>query len=129
MGPNALAHAPEATGIEVRLRRVDGEVALQVQDDGRGIAAAALPHLFTCFYQVPRRDRPSQSGLGLGLFMCKELVRAHSGRVGVRSTEGEGTTFTVWLPLVSAAGPRDSPLLMNVRTATEGGQHQQQYPS
>jgi two-component system CheB/CheR fusion protein len=108
----------------VRLRRVDGEVELQVQDDGRGIAPAALPHLFTRFYQVARRDRPSQGGLGLGLFICMELVRAHGGRMGVRSTEGEGTTFTVWLPLLdSAAGPRDSPMLMNVRTATQGGQH------
>jgi signal transduction histidine kinase len=99
---NALAHAPEATGIEVRLRRVDGEVELQVQDDGRGIAAAALPHLFTRFYQVARPDRPSQAGLGLGLFVCKELVTAHGGRIDVRSTEGEGTTFTVWLPLLAS---------------------------
>jgi two-component system, chemotaxis family, CheB/CheR fusion protein len=119
---NALAHAPEATRIEVRLRRVDGAVELQVQDDGRGIATAALPHLFTRFYQVARPDRPSQNGLGLGPFICKELVRAHGGRIGVTSTEGEGTTFTVWLPLLdSAAGPRDSPMLMNARTATEGG--------
>jgi two-component system CheB/CheR fusion protein len=99
---NALAHAPEATRIAVRLRRVDGEVELQVQDDGRGIAAAALPHLFTRFYQVARPDRPSQGGLGLGLFICKELVAAHGGRIGVRSTEGEGTTFTVWLPLLDS---------------------------
>jgi two-component system CheB/CheR fusion protein len=107
---NALAHAPEATRIEVRLRRVDDEVELQVQDYGRGIAAAALPHLFTRFYQVARPDRPSQGGLGLGLFICKELVTAHGGRIGVRSIEGEGTTFTVWLPLLdSGADPRNRP--------------------
>jgi two-component system CheB/CheR fusion protein len=97
---NALAHAAAATPIEVRLRRVDDEVELQVQDYGRGIAAAALPRLFTRFYQVARPDRPSQGGLGLGLFICRELVTAHGGRIGVRSTEGEGTTFTVWLPLL-----------------------------
>jgi two-component system, chemotaxis family, CheB/CheR fusion protein len=107
---NALAHAPEASRIEVRLRRVDDEVELQVQDYGRGVAAAALPHLFTRFYQVARPDRPSQGGLGLGLFICQELVTAHGGRIDVRSTEGEGTTFTVWLPLLdSGADPRDRP--------------------
>jgi two-component system, chemotaxis family, CheB/CheR fusion protein len=107
---NALAHAPEASRIDVRLRHVDDEVELQVQDYGRGVAAAALPHLFTRFYQVARPDRPSQGGLGLGLFICQELVTAHGGRIDVRSTEGEGTTFTVWLPLLdSGADPRDRP--------------------
>ena len=107
---NALAHAPEASRIDVRLRRVDDEVELQVQDYGRGITAAALPHLFNRFYQVARPDRPSQGGLGLGLFICQELVTAHGGRIDVGSTEGEGTTFTVWLPLLdSGADPRDRP--------------------
>src|SRR5205085_12549535 len=107
---NALAHAPEASRIEVRLRRVDDEVELQVQDYGRGIAATALPHLFTRFYQIARPDRPSQGGLGLGLFICQQLVTAHGGRMDVRSTEGEGTTFTVWLPLLdNEKEPRDRP--------------------
>jgi signal transduction histidine kinase len=96
---NAATHAPSARAIDVRLRRVDGAVALEVQDDGRGIAAADLPHLFARFSQVARADRPAQGGLGLGLFLCQELVAAHEGRIAVSSSEGVGTTVTVWLPL------------------------------
>ncbi len=97
---NAFAHAPSAAPIDVRLRQEGGEIALDVRDYGRGIAADQLPHLFSRFYQVARPDRPSQGGLGLGLFICQELAAAHGGRITVASTEGEGTTFTVWLPLL-----------------------------
>jgi len=99
---NASAHAPSARAIDVRLRRVGVEAALEVQDYGRGIAADQLPHLFTRFYQVARADRPSQGGLGLGLFICQELIAAHGGHITVASADGHGTTFTVWLPLREA---------------------------
>ncbi len=90
---------------------------LEVQDYGRGIAADHLPHLFTRFYQVARADRPAQ-GLGLGLFICQELIAAHGGHITVASTEGEGTTFTVGLPLLEGAPPtRDVP---TVATMTRG---------
>jgi len=99
---NARTHGSSVRAIDVRLRRVDGAVALEVQDYGRGIAADQLPHLFARFYQVARADRLAQGGLGLGLFLCQELVAAHGGRITVVSGEGAGTTFTVWLPLVGA---------------------------
>jgi len=101
---NAMDHAPSETPIDVRLRRIDGDIALDVRDYGQGIAADQLPHLFSRFYQVARDDRPSQGGLGLGLFICQELVAAHGGRIAVVSTEGEGATFMVWLPLRDAEG-------------------------
>jgi len=97
---NASTHAPSARAIDVRLRRVGAEVALEVQDYGRGIGADQLPHLFARFYQIARADRPAQGGLGLGLFICHELITAHGGRITVASIEGHGTTFTVWLPLL-----------------------------
>ena len=86
------------------LRRVGGEVALAVQDDGPGIAADQVRHLIARFYQVARPEGAARSGLGLGLFICHELVTAHGGRLEVQSTEGVGTTFTVWLPLLDATG-------------------------
>jgi signal transduction histidine kinase len=99
---NALKYTPPTTRTAVRLRRVGGEVALAVHDDGPGIAADQVPHLFARFHQVARPDHASQSGLGL--FICHELVTAHGGRLEVQSTEGVGTTFTVWLPLLDATG-------------------------
>ncbi len=81
-----------------------------VQDYGRGIAADQAPHLLERFYQVARPDRPWQGGMGLGLFICQEVVSAHGGRIAVASTEGEGTTFTGWLPLTeTAVGERGTP--------------------
>lgn len=98
---NAITHAPGP--IDLRLYQQGGEVTLEVRDYGPGIAAAALPHLFSRFYQVASGDRSSHGGLGLGLYICRELVGAHGGRIEVASTEGVGTTFTVWLPLLDEA--------------------------
>lgn len=96
---NAVTYAPNTARVDVRLRRLDGEVMLDVQDYGPGIAAADLPRLFSRFYQVARDDHDTNTGLGLGLFIAQELVTAHGGTIDVVSTEGQGTTFTVRLPL------------------------------
>ncbi len=120
---NAATHAPSARAIDVRLRRVGAEAALEVQDYGRGIAAAQVPHLFTRFYQVARADRPAQGGLGLGLFICQELIAAHGGHITVASTEGEGTTFTVWLPLLEGAPPARDVSTVPARTRGERDEH------
>jgi len=65
-------------------------------DDRRTQRQVELRTLRFGFYP----DRSSQGGLGLGLFICHELVTAHGGRLEVQSTAGQGTTFTVWLPLL-----------------------------
>lgn len=99
---NAITYAPRSRRIVVRLRHVDGQAELQVRDRGPGIPAADLPHLFSRFYQVERRSGPSRQGLGLGLYICRELVTAHDGSIAVRSARGAGTTVTVTLPLLGA---------------------------
>jgi len=106
---NAVKYAPESPAIAVRLRRdaAAGQAVLEVQDAGQGIAMADLPHLFSRFYQVERPDRPSRGGLGLGLYLVQELVEAHQGTVTVASVVGQGTTFTVRLPLLPLPGARD----------------------
>ena len=98
---NALHYAPGTDHIDVRLRRTGGEAEIQVQDYGPGIAAADLPHLFSRFYQVARPRDGANSGLGLGLYIAKELVTAHQGRIDVSSAPDEGTTFTVRLSVAS----------------------------
>jgi two-component system CheB/CheR fusion protein len=107
---NAAKHAPDSPRIELRLRREAGEALLEVQDYGLGIPAEALPHLFDRFYQTAQRS--ADDGLGVGLFITRELVRAHGGAIEVRSTEGAGATFTVRLPLLAPpeeAGPTSMP--------------------
>ena len=100
---NALTYAPQSPFIDVRLAQTAEEAVLDVEDYGPGIPAPALPHLFSRFDQVEQRERPSQQGLGLGLFICHQLVAAHEGSITVRSGEGEGSMFTVRLPLLPDA--------------------------
>ncbi|MCW5807951.1 MAG: hypothetical protein KIT31_36705 [Deltaproteobacteria bacterium] len=94
---NLVGNAAEASrpGAKVTLRAVasaDHTVAIEVEDRGRGIGADDLPHIFEPFYTT----RPD--GTGLGLAICHKVVRAHGGDIRVRSTVGEGSTFTVVLP-------------------------------
>jgi two-component system CheB/CheR fusion protein len=103
---NAITYAPESPTIAVRLCRVGNEAELQVQDTGPGIAAADLPHLFSRYYQVEHQGPMRSAGLGLGLYITKEIVTRHGGQISVTSAEGQGTTFTVRLPL---APDQDAP--------------------
>ena len=104
---NALRHAPKSRRIDVRLRTTGDSAELEVQDYGPGIPSASLPGLFDRFSTPPSESSWGAGGLGLGLYITKELVDAHGGRIGVESEEGRGTTFLVQLPLADAP-PDDS---------------------
>lgn len=95
---NAVRHS-DADRIEVSLRRRKDEAELRVRDDGRGIPPDVLPHLFSRYYQGPSAPGHSDGGLGLGLYIAREIVTAHHGTISVRSRTGQGATFTVRLPL------------------------------
>ena len=106
---NAIKYAPDTQRIDVRLKRVVGEqgeqgeqAELQVQDYGPGISAGETPLLFTRYFQSTQMGSKALSGLGLGLFITKELVTAHGGSITAASVVGEGTTFTVRLPLAGS---------------------------
>jgi len=98
---NAIKYAPSTERIDVRLRLTEGEAQLSVEDYGPGIPSGDLPYIFSRFYQVTRPDRPSQSGLGLGLYIVHETVLAHGGSIEVRPGERAGVIFTVRLPLLA----------------------------
>src|SRR5690348_3676946 len=86
----------------VRLSTQDGEARISVTDRGIGIPAEALPNLGGRFYRAPNVERHQISGLGIGLYVVREIVALHGGEFEVASTEGEGSTFTIRLPLLGA---------------------------
>lgn len=96
---NALIHTPVGTSIEVRLEQVDGCAQITVADNGAGIATEHLPHLWDRFFRVDMVRSRAQNSTGLGLPIVEYIAEAHGGSVTVSSTPGQGTTFTVVLPL------------------------------
>ncbi|MBQ7488222.1 MAG: HAMP domain-containing histidine kinase, partial [Clostridia bacterium] len=111
---NLIGNAVKYTGndgkIDVRLFRNGRDAVMTVSDNGIGIPEEDLPHIFDRFYRVDkaRTRTEGEGGTGLGLSIVKQIVRLHAGTVTVASKVGEGTVFTVTLPLMSS---------------TEGGAH------
>ncbi|NEU70286.1 response regulator [Spirosoma agri] len=106
---NLLSNAFKFTtdGNEVRLNVAyeAGGVTLQVTDTGIGIDTANLPRIFDRFYQVDSHSNRNYEGTGIGLALVNELVKVLQGTISVDSTEGIGTTFTVYLPLTMVDEP------------------------
>jgi signal transduction histidine kinase len=99
---NAVKYSPEAGKITVSLRVNAPWVELMVADEGIGIPAEALPNLFHRFYRAKNADEQQVSGIGLGLYVVHEIISLHGGYVTVDSQLGQGSTFTVRLPLMVA---------------------------
>jgi len=96
---NALKYTPSAGTIEVRLTIDAGQAVVTVADTGEGIASDDLPHIFDRFYRGdPSRSRRA-GGAGLGLAIARGIVQQHGGSIEATSTRGQGSTFTVQLPL------------------------------
>jgi signal transduction histidine kinase len=96
---NAVKFTPAGGTITVSLRHVNGEVVFRVMDTGVGIAAEHQERIFERFYQVDGSTRRTHGGCGLGLALVKEIVERHGGRVAVESELGQGSKFTVFLPI------------------------------
>jgi signal transduction histidine kinase len=99
---NALKYTPAGGRITLTASAAGSGVRVDVADTGSGIPPEAVPHLFDRFYQVdPARQGGRKHGAGLGLTIAREIVQAHGGTISVRSTPGQGSTFSVNLPLDS----------------------------
>jgi two-component system, OmpR family, sensor kinase len=102
LGINALQHTPAGGTVTLSLSRRHEFAALDVTDTGSGIAAEDLPHIFDRFYRAdPSRSR-NRGGAGLGLAIVRWVADAHGGRVEVTSDPGDGSRFTLLLPLAAA---------------------------
>ena len=99
---NAVKYSPDGGEIVVGVRKEEEETSIVIRDQGVGIPAEALPRLFDRFYRVAATAEQAQ-GLGLGLYITHQLVRAHGGRITVESEVGRGSTFTVRLPVAPEA--------------------------
>ncbi|OJH42211.1 PAS domain-containing sensor histidine kinase [Cystobacter ferrugineus] len=97
LGKNALDYSPEGLPVDFVLRDEGDLVCVEVRNGGQPIPVDVLPRIFEPFRRATDSAHPT-SGLGLGLFIVQQIARSHGGRVEVRSTEAEGTTFTVLLP-------------------------------
>lgn len=100
---NAAKYTPSGGHILVSAERDGDKAVLRVRDDGMGIPAGLLPHVFDLFAQGERSPARSEGGLGIGLTMVRRLVELHGGRVEARSDgPGMGSEFVIWLPLLPA---------------------------
>jgi two-component system CheB/CheR fusion protein len=93
---NAIEHAPGGRSVQVTVRRSGRSAAVAIRDHGDGIAPDDLSAVFEPYGRLGYPQR--STGLGLGLFVSREIVTAHGGSIRVASVVGEGTTFTVRLP-------------------------------
>ena len=100
---NACRHTPPDAGITVSLAVEDERVSLTVEDQGEGIEAAHLPHVFERFYRADAARTGSDSGAGLGLAICKSIVEAHGGQISIESSLGRGTRVRIMLPLMKSS--------------------------
>jgi len=96
---NAIKYSPGGGKVAISIAVEKAHALITVHDEGLGIPAAALPHLFKRFYRASNSMSQQIGGTGIGLYVVKEIVTNHGGTVEVSSTEGLGSSFTVYLPL------------------------------
>jgi signal transduction histidine kinase len=101
---NAIKYSPGGGQVRIALATDGAHARVSVEDNGIGIPADALPHVFQRFYRVRNDVGQAIEGFGIGLYVVQEIVTRHGGTITVASTEGAGATFTVCLPAL--ADPR-----------------------
>lgn len=101
---NAIRYSPPGTRVGVGLRQRDGMALIAVTDQGPGIQQSEQDRIFERFYRVDSARSRQTGGTGLGLSIVKHVMQQHGGRVDIWSEEGQGSTFTLCIPLMSEQG-------------------------
>ncbi len=109
---NAIKYSGPSQPVEIGACIVDDRIAFVVRDHGIGIPTRDLERIWERFYRVDRARSRDTGGTGLGLAIVRHVAQAHGGEVTVRSREGEGSIFTLYIPLAngSARGIADVPM-------------------
>lgn len=95
---NAIKYSAPDTAIAIRVTKDDHHLKIAISDQGQGIPEGELEHIFKPFYRVDKSRNSKVPGNGLGLSIVKEIIQAHQGEIQVKSTPGEGSTFTLSIP-------------------------------
>lgn len=125
---NAINYSPEGGEVRVGMRDIDGEFAIQVSDEGPGIAPEHQPRIFERFFRVDEGRSRELGGSGLGLSIVRNTMRAHGGEVSVESAPGEGAVFTLTFPLALSMSMRKQKKTQKQRVdrARQGTQQQEE---
>ena len=99
---NAVKYAPHSKEILIRIEKVNNMAKVSVIDKSPGISPEKIPHLFDRYYRVDSSGS-QYSGLGLGHYISAEIIKKHSGEIGVDSELGKGSTFWFTLPTMQRA--------------------------
>lgn len=99
---NAIKYSPSGSRVDINTKTRDKQAIITVSDQGHGIAAADLPHIFERFYRTDvSRSKNTAQGYGLGLAIAKKIADLNDGSISVKSALGKGSTFDIILPLVN----------------------------
>ncbi len=107
---NAIKYSNENKTITVKVEKHDKYIAIDIIDQGLGIAPEHLPRIFERFYRVDKARSRKQGGTGLGLSIVKHIAQIHNGYVDVKSIQGFGSTFSFYLPLKNVAITEKTPI-------------------
>lgn len=105
---NAVMFTNEGGHILIRAKQEHGQIKISIIDDGIGIPAKDVPHIFERFYQVESHLTRKHGGMGLGLSVAKMMVEMHGGQIIAESVPGKGSNFTILLPVDSSRAEADS---------------------
>ncbi|OJV21435.1 MAG: two-component sensor histidine kinase [Dyadobacter sp. 50-39] len=96
---NAIKYSPERLHLNISTQNENGGIAVSIADKGIGMNREQQQRVFDTFYRVPTGNVHDVKGFGLGLSYVKKMIEAHDGTVRLQSKPGEGSTFTIWLPV------------------------------